>query len=116
MKNEAIAEAARKEVDSVVDELPKEIRQAIRGVAVIVRDSRDEQEKDLLGLFSGVTHADGVSVDPEHAPTITLFVDTLWDYAEGKPENFLQECRTTLLHEIGHYLGWNEQEVEKRGL
>ena len=35
--------------------------------------------------------------------------------AEGDLATFRAEVRTTLLHEIGHVLGWDEQDLEERG-
>lgn len=116
MRIEEAERAARREVDEVWAELPEEIRRALRDVLVMVRVSQNDREKDLLGLFSGLVHADGPPLEPDHVPQITLFVDSILDYTDGQPEEFLQECRTTLLHEIGHYLGWDEEEVEQRGL
>ena len=49
-------------------------------------------------------------------PRIRLWLANLWDFAENDEAIFRAEVRTTLLHEIGHVLGWDEHEVEKRGL
>ena len=47
---------------------------------------------------------------------IRLFIENLRDEAEDDPERFRQEVRTTLLHELGHYLGLDEDELERRNL
>jgi len=116
LKSEKAERLARQEVERVLSELPHDIRRVLDDVTIIVRSSQGREERDLLGLFSGLTHVDGIPSDPEHAPTITLFTDNLLDYVNGSKDAYLQECRTTILHEIGHYLGWNEEEVESRGL
>ena len=36
--------------------------------------------------------------------------------AEGDEETFLNEVRTTILHEIGHFFGLDEGDLEIRGL
>ena len=47
---------------------------------------------------------------------ILLFLENLWDFAGEDEEIFRQEVRTTYLHELGHYLGLEEIDLEERGL
>ena len=49
-------------------------------------------------------------------PQIILFLENLWDFSESDEEIFLDEVHTTLLHELGHYLGLGEDDLEERGL
>ena len=73
-------------------------------------------EPDILGLFVGAPHdADSGAPDPL-PPQILLFLENLWDYAEGDSAVFRDEVRLTYLHELGHYLGWDEADLEERGL
>jgi predicted Zn-dependent protease with MMP-like domain len=74
----------------------------------------DGMEPDILGLFSGEPH--GESSDHPVPAQIHLFLGNLWEYAGGDPETFAEEVRLTYLHELGHYLGWDEDEVAERGL
>jgi predicted Zn-dependent protease with MMP-like domain len=70
---------------------------------------------ELLGLFSGVTRAEREGAVP--APTaITLYLANLRRQAAGDPVRFRQEVRTTLLHELGHYLGLEEDDLTTRHL
>lgn len=71
-------------------------------------------EPDTLGLFTGPEFA-----DEEHAPLppqIILFLENIWDAAERDKKVFRAEVRTTFLHELGHYLGLDEDELSARGL
>ena len=71
-------------------------------------------ETDLLGLFVGPALA-----EPEESPLppqIILFLENLWEFAEENEEIFREEVRTTYLHELGHYLGLDEIDLEERGL
>ena len=76
----------------------------------------DEFEPDILGLFVG----DPLGVEPglgNTAPAhILLFLESIFDYAEGDMAIFRKEVRLTYLHELGHYLGWEEEDLEARGL
>jgi predicted Zn-dependent protease with MMP-like domain len=72
---------------------------------------------DLLGLFEGCSHGEdqeGASLG--NLPRIRLFLDNLWDHSGRDRGRFRDEVRVTLLHELGHYLGLDEQQVAALGL
>jgi predicted Zn-dependent protease with MMP-like domain len=46
----------------------------------------------------------------------SCFSENLWDYAEGDEEIFREEVRVTYFHELGHYLGLEEGDLEDRGI
>lgn len=70
---------------------------------------------ELLGYFSGNTltdrSADGVAIPA----TIVLFRRNLERIAQDR-EHVVDEVRITVLHEIGHFLGLDEEDLEARGL
>ncbi len=76
----------------------------------------DEFEPDILGLFVG----DPLGVEPgmgNNPPAhVLLFLESIFDYADGDMDIFRDEVRLTYLHELGHYLGWDEEDLEARGL
>ncbi len=49
-------------------------------------------------------------------PCITLFLQNLWEFAGEQDRPYRREVRKTFLHELGHYLGWDEEEIEALGL
>jgi predicted Zn-dependent protease with MMP-like domain len=71
-------------------------------------------EPDTLGLFTGAEFAEEGSVPMP--PQIILFLENLWDLAGGDEKVFREEVETTFLHELGHYLGLDEDELTERGL
>ncbi|EIP98094.1 hypothetical protein OpiT1DRAFT_02544 [Opitutaceae bacterium TAV1] len=73
-------------------------------------------EPDILGLFSGTAYNEELSQDQPMPPQIFLYLENLWDFAEGDPQIFRDEVRLTYLHELGHYLGWDEDDLAARGL
>ncbi len=73
-------------------------------------------DEDLLGLFLGLSRTEGLPSGPEEAPRILLFLDNLWAFCEEDREIFREEVETTFLHELGHYLGLDEDGVADRGL
>jgi predicted Zn-dependent protease with MMP-like domain len=103
-------------------QLPPEIRTLARGVAVHYERLPDLGilaegfEPDILGLFTGNPHGVELSDAPPAPPQILLYLENLWDFADGEDDIFRDEVRVTYLHELGHYLGWDEDELTARGL
>jgi predicted Zn-dependent protease with MMP-like domain len=113
----ALAEA---EVNATLRSLPGPLREQARRLPVCYepRPSQalldDGWEPDLLGLFVGVPYAhEGQSPYPQQ---IFLFLENLWEETEGDEPFYREEVRITYLHELGHYLGLNETDLEERGL
>ncbi|GAB4165759.1 MAG: hypothetical protein Fur0032_02710 [Terrimicrobiaceae bacterium] len=109
------SEVARQVADQVISALPPEVRKAVGEAGIFFEDQPGPMDiesgidPDLLGYFDP---------GPPEAPSprIRIWLANLWDYVEGDPAEFREEVETTLLHEIGHLLGWDELEVEERGL
>ncbi len=103
-------------------QLPPELRALARGVAVhyeaIPADDvlAEGFEPDILGLFTGSPHGSEFSHETPAPPQILLYLDSLWDFADGDIDAFREEVRVTYLHELGHYLGWDEDQLTARGL
>jgi len=49
-------------------------------------------------------------------PQIILFLENIRDMTGGDENTYCDEVHTTLLHELGHYLGLDEDELSERGL
>ena len=114
---------ARQVVEAAERRLPAEVRAVATQVPVCYEPAPNDDiltegwEPDILGLFVGQPHGDELSSDGVPLPPqILLFLDNLWDYAEGDQAVFRDEVRLTYLHELGHYLGWDEDEIARRGL
>ena len=73
-------------------------------------------EPDILGLFVGHEHQGELGEGAPLPSQILLFLENIWDYAEGDEATYRDEVRLTYLHELGHYLGWDEDEIALRGL
>lgn len=113
---------AASSVKQVRSRLPAELRVASEPVVTLYQAVPDQTlldqgwEPDLLGLFEGASRleADPHASDPP--PRIILYLDNLWDLAEGDPHIFTDEVRTTYLHELGHFLGFDEDDLALRDL
>ncbi|MEY4483934.1 MAG: hypothetical protein RL693_1386 [Verrucomicrobiota bacterium] len=118
MPHSKLLHQAEAEVQRVLANLPREVRAAAEECLVCYEDIGDEPglSDDLLGLFEGWSRLDPEPGIPEDMPRIRLFLDNINDYAGGDEREYRREVRITYLHELGHYLGWNEEEVEALGL
>ena len=112
---------AETEVKHARDKLPEEVRGKARAVPVLFEPWPSDElvadgvDPSLLGLFSGEAYPDEAS-DLPMPPQVQIFLENLWDYCEEDEPTFREEVRITYLHELGHYLGWDEQDLERRGL
>jgi predicted Zn-dependent protease with MMP-like domain len=109
-------------VEATLAALPAPLRERAKQLPVTYerRPNRGLQvdgiAPDTLGLFTGPEFADeGYSASPL-PPQIILFLENLWDQADGDENLFYDEVHTTFLHELGHYLGLDEDELTERGL
>jgi predicted Zn-dependent protease with MMP-like domain len=122
MNHSELVQLAADVVGAAQRQLPTELRSLARGVAVHYEAKpgadvlADGFPPDILGMFSGDSHGTELSSDLPLPPQILLYLDNLWDFAEENTEIFRDEVRTTYLHELGHYFGWDEDDLAARGL
>ncbi len=116
-----LVELARSEVQAAIDALPDTLRSPAESLVVTLEPAPNEGlvadgiAPDTLGLFLGESMADPPSSHPQ--PTqIILYLENLWQFAGHNEAAYLNEVRTTYLHELGHYFGFDEDDLEERGL
>jgi len=110
-------------VEQTMRGLPEKIRSATEVCIIevtLMADAVNGEEgldEDLLGLFEGyaINDDEAASVASD-LPRIRLFIDNLWEYAGRDRAAFREEVRITFLHELGHYLGLDENRVAQMGL
>lgn len=112
-------------VHDAIEPLPPRIKKALDDVAILVEEYPSEEllresdpplPPDLLGVFSGPSNAErttGSSGMP--AGTIHVFRRNIEHFGSERDE-VVDELRITLLHEIGHALGMDEDELHALGL
>jgi len=105
----------------VIHSLPDELQREAQKLPVSYDSRSDEDLKrdrldETLGLFVGASHLDGLEESDNLPPQIILFLVNIWNFADGDEAIYREEVRTTYLHELGHYLGLEEIDLEERGL
>jgi predicted Zn-dependent protease with MMP-like domain len=100
-------------VRAALDELPPNLASALTNVAVIVEDENPE-DPDLFGLYHGVPlpeRGDMAGMPPD---TISIYRIPLED-SFPDPEELREEIRITVLHELAHYFGLDENRLAELG-
>ena len=96
--------AFEEHVRRALDTLPPAVARALENVAVVVEEA-DPEEPDLFGLWQ--SH--------EYLPDkITIYRKPLVE-AFSDPAELEEEIRVTVLHELAHYFGIDEDRLEELG-
>ena len=106
-----------------LDDLPRSIREYVEGIPVLVDDfpssdliERENVSPQILGIFIGTprTHHEA-----SHAPggldQIILFRRNLEKVCRDR-DQLIEQIQITVKHEVGHYLGLDEDDLERLGL
>jgi predicted Zn-dependent protease with MMP-like domain len=100
-------------VEQALAALPEIFRQKLTNVAVIVEDYPPHEADDkslLLGLFHGVPRTERSVFFATPPDQIFLYQRNI-EALCSTDEQVRREVRQTLLHELGHYFGLNENEL-----
>jgi predicted Zn-dependent protease with MMP-like domain len=115
----------RKEVANVLDRLPKQFRRRLQNIEIVVEErptrdlllsvGLDPRYDTLYGLYQGIPLPDRSTLYPPILPDkITIFSEPLLrDFSD--PEDLREQIRTTVLHEVAHYFGFDDDEIDKLG-
>ena len=109
----------------MLDRLPKPFRTRLQNLEIVVEKrpkksllldlGLDPAQDVLYGLYEGTPLPERSVVYPPLLPDkITLFSEPLTRDFPG-PEELRKQIRLTLLHEIAHYFGMADEEIEKLG-
>jgi predicted Zn-dependent protease with MMP-like domain len=115
----------RRLVEAAIERLPQRWRQALEEdvpVSVTDRPTREQlrsleipEDELLLGLYEGVALPDRSADMPAMVPDrIWLFRQDIEDFAEDA-DDLAEQVRVTLLHELGHYFGLDEDDLAELG-
>jgi len=98
-------------VAATLAELPPEIREEALKVPVLFEEECEE-DPEVLGTYG---HFEPGEMSVANGP-IVLYLLTIEDYCVEEEADFAEEVRLTYLHELGHHFGWDEGDLEERGL
>ena len=100
-------------VKAALDSLPPHLAAALDNVAVVVEDEHPDHP-DLFGLYEGIPLPERGDMAGALPDRITIFRLPLEDeFAD--PQELEREIRITVLHELGHYFGLDEDRLAELG-
>ncbi len=101
--------------------LPRQALAALENVDITVEDWPGPNEEELLeeggtlfGLYHGVPLTDREGGGPALPDRITIYRMPILESCQTRREA-LREIRITLWHEVGHYLGMEEEDLHRHG-
>jgi len=104
-------------VNDALDIIPEEFLRLIDNVVVLVEDEPPEDEPpDLLGLYDGValTERDSWWATGSLPDRLFIFRNPILDLCDTR-EEVVEEVRITVLHEVGHYFGLDDERIDELG-
>ena len=113
-----------KEVRQAARRLPRQFRRQLERVPVIVQDlpalellrgGGEALDPDLLGLFDGTPLPETAESSELRPNYIYLFQRNLERMARDH-DDLIEQITVTLYHELGHYLGFEEEDMDELGL
>lgn len=111
-------------VQRVSRTLPHQVQASLHNVAIVVQDEPTAEQRselttgasDILGLYQGVPMIERGSGNLLVPDRITIFAGPISRYTRNNQARMEEQIRITLLHEIGHHLGFDEGGLDRIGL
>ena len=111
-------------VHQAIQELPQEFKDKLNNVAVIVEDYPSDElldrmevpeDETLFGLYEGVPLTERGHFDaPLYPDRILIFQGPIEEECDS-PDEIKDEVRITLVHEIAHFFGIDDETLERMG-
>ena|SRR5437867_2126764 len=110
-------------VRAAIRELPEEFRKKLQNVAIIVEDYPSEELIErmglppgdtLFGLYEGVPLTERGFSEPLHPDRILIFQRAIEDECDS-PEEIKEELKVTVVHEVAHFFGIDDDYLEEIG-
>jgi predicted Zn-dependent protease with MMP-like domain len=109
-------------VDEALESIPARFRDALQNIAIVIEQEPtpaqlesvglDPVEDTLLGLYEGIPLTERGWAHGNTLPDkITLFQRVIEDESQDE-DDLIVAIGETLIHEIGHYFGLSEDEIE----
>jgi predicted Zn-dependent protease with MMP-like domain len=100
-------------VKAALDSLPADIASALDNIVLLIEDEHPD-DPDLYGLYEGIPLPERGDMAGELPDRITIFRIPLEEEFPD-PADLEREIRITVLHEIGHYFGLDEDRLAQLG-
>ena len=99
-------------IEKALASIPEEFRDLLENVVVMIEDEPPEDMSDVMGLYEGVPLLER-SIDDSLLPDcITLYKGPI-ERTCRTPAEIEAEVRLNVLHEVGHFFGLEESQLER---
>ena len=108
-------------VEEALEVLPEKFARLVKNVAVVVEDEPkgararpgpgEDPESLLMGEYIGVPRTERGAWEALPPDRIVLYQKNIEAACESE-EEIREEVRLTVLHELGHYFGMDEEQLE----
>jgi predicted Zn-dependent protease with MMP-like domain len=101
-------------VRRALDSLPRELREAMSNIEIVVEEENPE-DPDLFGLYQGIPLPDRHDYAGVLPDKIAIYRLSLEGEFGDDPERLEEEIRVTVLHEVAHHFGIDEDRLDELG-
>ena len=110
-------------VQEAIREVPDEFREKLENVTVIIEDEPSREllermevlpEETLFGLYEGTPLTERGFEAPLHPDRIWIFQRPIEDECESE-EDIKEEIKITIVHELAHFFGLDDDYLEALG-
>jgi predicted Zn-dependent protease with MMP-like domain len=108
---EELVARADKSVEEAQGGLPDDVRASALEVPTLFEEWHPSRE-GVLGVYY---NQGTVDASTRRGP-IVLYLRAIESWCRRSRRDFDEQVRDTYLHELGHHVGWNEGQVQERGL
>ena len=111
-------------VREALEDIPDEIKARLENVAVVVEGSATpdqlagagiDEDHYLMGLYEGIPLPDRYNYDMVLPDKITLFQDAIEELCSTE-EEIIEEVRMTVVHEVAHHFGIDDDRLHEMGV
>jgi predicted Zn-dependent protease with MMP-like domain len=101
-------------VKRALDSLPPELAKAVANIEISIEEE-DREDPDVFGLYEGTPLPERGDWAGEMPDRIRIFRRPLVDEFGDDPAVLEDEIRITVLHELAHYFGIDEDRLDELG-
>jgi predicted Zn-dependent protease with MMP-like domain len=112
----------RELVEEAIDSIPERFAKHVRNVGYIINDDPTDELLDemqveegdtLFGFYDGTPLTErGWNHGNQLPDCILLFKNPIESAGDGSEDEVFEEIGKTLIHELGHYFGMTEEEID----
>ncbi len=105
-----------KRVDRVIAGLNPQVRRVLSNVAIVVEPAPEDGSMDQFGLYEGIPLAERDHSYSMAVPDRIVIYQEPLELAYPDQAELDEQIKVTVLHEIGHHLGLDEDGLDRIGL